>query len=66
MYHLEAKRTVDHKQDQIGDFANVYHRVEIIIGFNEGKPSLFATDNSDRAFDLVQSLLGISSHETFE
>ncbi|KAG8793753.1 hypothetical protein FRC16_010842 [Serendipita sp. 398] len=50
--HLEPKARVDHKKHKVGNFTDIYHRIEVIITFDDGEPLLFAGDERDGAFDL--------------
>jgi len=36
MYHFETKGTVDHEEDEVSNFPNVDHTVEV-VAFNEGE-----------------------------
>jgi hypothetical protein len=59
-HHLETKGAIDHQEDQVCDFANVDHRIDIIVAFYESEAPLFATHNSDRSLGLVESLLRVT------
>ena len=36
-HHLEPKAGVNHEEDEVGNFSNVDHGVEIVIAFNKCK-----------------------------
>ena len=61
-HHLEAIRPIDHKEDEVGDFANVYHGIEFVLALYDREPPLLATDDGDRPSDVVQGLLGVPAH----
>ena len=33
--HFEAQTGVNHEEDQVGNFADIDHRVEVVVAFNE-------------------------------
>jgi hypothetical protein len=36
-YHLEAEGSVNHEKNEVGDFANVDHRIEVIVTLDKGE-----------------------------
>ena len=61
--HLETKAGVDHQQDQVCNFGNVDHAVQVIVAFNEGQTPLLATDHRNRTLDLRERVLGEPLHQ---
>ena len=53
MYHFKTEGTVDHEEDEVSDFPNVDHTVQVVVAFNEGETAFLATDDSDGTFDVV-------------
>ena len=37
-YHLEAERSVNHAKNEVDNFANVDHRIEVIVTLDKGEP----------------------------
>jgi hypothetical protein len=64
--HLETIRCVDHEEDQVRNLADVDHRVEVIIGFDECEPPLFSTDDGDWALGFLEGLFRVTTDETLE
>lgn len=64
--HLEAEGAVDHEEDEVGDFANVDHAVDVVVALDEGEAALLAADDGDGAFGVVEGLLGEPADETLE
>jgi hypothetical protein len=64
--HLEAERTIDHEQDEISNFADVNHGIDVIIALDKGEVTVFTADNGDGAVDGVEGLFSVAANETFE
>jgi len=66
VYHFEAKRAVDHKEDEICNFTNVNHAINIVGTFYECQSSFPPTDNCDRTLGFTEGLLRIPANEAFQ
>lgn len=51
--HFEAKRAINHQENQVHDLAYVDHGVEVIVTLNEGQSSFLPSYNRDRAFSFL-------------
>ena len=59
-HHLKPIRSINHKQHEVSNFANVDHRINIVIAFDEGDAFLLPADNCYWPLNLVERLLRIS------
>jgi hypothetical protein len=65
-HHLKAKGAVDHEEDEVGNLADVDHRVQVVIALDEREAAAFAGDDGDGPADLVQRLLRVPPDEGLE
>ena len=56
--HLKAEAGIHKQQDQVSNFCNINHGVDIIRTLYEGKPSLLTRHHGDRTLDVGQGLSG--------
>lgn len=66
MYHFKAKGAVDHKKDEICNFTNINHAIEIVGTFYEGESSFLPTDDCNGTLGYTQGLFCVPADETFE
>jgi len=66
LYHFKAKGTIDHEKDEICNFTNVNHAIEIVGTFNKSESPFLPANDCDGTLGFAQSLFCVSADETFE
>ena len=62
-HHFKTIRAIDHKQNEVRNFGNVDHGIEVIIAFNECNALLLSADDSYRALYVTEGLFSVASNE---
>lgn len=65
-YHFKSETTVNHEQDQVDDFAQINHTVQIVSAFDKGNSPSLARYDSDRSLRLTEVVLCETLDERFE
>ena len=46
-YHFESIARINHHQNQVGNFSNINHGIEVIWYFDKRQPTILATDHGN-------------------
>jgi hypothetical protein len=62
-HHLEPERAVDHEEDEVGDLADVDHRVQVVRALDDRQPPALARDDGDGPAEIRDGLLRVAPDE---
>lgn len=57
--HLEAKASIHHQQDKIGNLSKINHSRNIVWTLDEGQAAILSTNHGNRSAHVRQSLFGV-------